>query len=158
MKTRFILNPCSGKNRRRPWPCHPPGFCSDEPLDALIVFTERPGHATELAREALADGCERIVAWAGTHSQRDARRSSAPLPLSPSCLAPAMGWRFILGLPTQPRRALALLADPTARVVAIDTGIAEGHPSSMPWPRFDAEISRRSTPARRGSPRTRTPC
>ncbi|MFA5058773.1 MAG: diacylglycerol kinase family protein, partial [Opitutaceae bacterium] len=62
------------------------------------------------------------------------------------------GLALHLGLPTRPRRALALLADPTARIVAIDTGTANGHSffNAMGLG-FDAEISRRfNRLARRG--------
>jgi diacylglycerol kinase (ATP) len=64
------------------------------------------------------------------------------------------GLALHLGLPLRPRRALALLADPTARVVAIDTGTANGHPffNAMGLG-FDAEISRRfNRLTRRGLP------
>lgn len=54
------------------------------------------------------------------------------------------GLALHLGLPLRPRRALALLADPTARIVALDTGTANGRPffNAMGLG-FDAEISRR---------------
>jgi len=54
------------------------------------------------------------------------------------------GLALHLGVPPDPLRALALLADPGARVVPIDTGTANGHPffNAMGFG-FDAEISRR---------------
>lgn len=57
-----------------------------------------------------------------------------------------------LGVPAQPLRALALLVDPCARVVTIDTGVANGHPFfNAMGAGFDAEISRRfNRLARRG--------
>ncbi len=54
------------------------------------------------------------------------------------------GLALHLGVPAQPRRALALLVDPSARVVNIDTGIANGHPFfNAMGAGFAAEISRR---------------
>ncbi len=62
------------------------------------------------------------------------------------------GLALHLGVPAQPRRALALLVDPSARVVNIDTGTANGHPFfNAMGAGFDAEISRRfNRLARRG--------
>ena len=147
MKTRFIFNPCSGKNSRRPWLASAlQTFVAAHHLDALIVFTERPGHATELAREALADGCERIVAVGGDGTINETAKAlvGCPAALALVPCGSGNGLALHLGLPTQPQRALALLADPSARVVAIDTGIADGHPffNAMGLG-FDAEISRR---------------
>jgi diacylglycerol kinase family enzyme len=66
MKTRFIFNPCSGRNLRHPWLVSAlQAFIAAQGIDASIVFTERPGHATELAQAALDDGCQRIVAVGG---------------------------------------------------------------------------------------------
>ena len=54
MKIRFIFNPCSGKNRRRPWLVPViREFIATHRLDAEVFPTVRPGHATQLAREAL---------------------------------------------------------------------------------------------------------
>jgi YegS/Rv2252/BmrU family lipid kinase len=157
MKTQFIYNPCSGKNRRRPWlvsALH--AYIAQHHLDASIVFTERTGHATQLAHAALAEGCERIVAVGGDGTMNETAQA---LVASPAALAlvpcgSGNGLALYLGLPTQPLRALALLADPAARVVAIDTGIADGHPffNAMGLG-FDAEISRRfNRLTRRGLP------
>ena len=53
MKTRFIFNPCSGRNRRRPALADAiRGYIAARSLDAEFTMTEGPGHATVLAREA----------------------------------------------------------------------------------------------------------
>jgi YegS/Rv2252/BmrU family lipid kinase len=146
MKTRFILNPCSGKNHRLPWLA--PAirtFIAEHRLDAGLDFTERPGHATELARRALADGCERVVAVGGDGTMNEVAQALVDTPAA-LALVPCgsgNGLALHLGLPTRPRRALALLADPTARVAVIDTGVANGHPFfNVMGLGFDAEISR----------------
>jgi YegS/Rv2252/BmrU family lipid kinase len=147
MKTRFIFNPCSGRNRRRPrLSADLQAFVAAQQLDAAIVFTECPGHATELARAALADGCERIVAVGGDGTMNEIAQAlvGSPAALALVPCGSGNGLALHLGLPTQPRRSLALLADATARVVAIDTGTANGHPffNAMGLG-FDAEISLR---------------
>ena len=147
MKTRFIFNPCSGKNRRNPWLVPAiRAFIAQHRLDADLVFTSHPGHATALARAALADRCERVVAVGGDGTMNEVAQAlvgaSAALAIVPC--GSGNGLALHLGLPTQPRRALALLADATARIAAIDTGTANGHPffNAMGLG-FDAEISRR---------------
>jgi YegS/Rv2252/BmrU family lipid kinase len=157
MKTRFIFNPCSGRNRRRPrLAADLQAFVAAQQLEAAIVFTECPGHATELARAALADGCERIVAVGGDGTMNEIAQAlvGSPAALALVPCGSGNGLALHLGLPTQPRRSLALLADATARVVAIDTGTANGHPffNAMGLG-FDAEISLRfNRLTRRGLP------
>ena len=66
MKARFIFNPSSGRNRNNPHlRDRAARFISDQGLDATIATTERPRHATELARQAVADGCDLVVAIGG---------------------------------------------------------------------------------------------
>ncbi|HTZ21133.1 MAG TPA: diacylglycerol kinase family protein [Opitutaceae bacterium] len=155
MKTCFIFNPCSGKNRRRPWlvPIIRE-FIATHRLAAEVIPTVRPGHATELAREALAAGCERVVAVGGDGTMNEVAQAliGAPAALGLVPCGSGNGLALHLGIPTNPRAALGLLADPRARVVAIDTGTANGHPfCNAMGIGFDAEISRRfNRLARRG--------
>ena len=66
MKARFIFNPHSGSNRRNPYlRDRATAFIKERGLDATLVSTERPRHATELARQAVADGCGLVVAIGG---------------------------------------------------------------------------------------------
>jgi YegS/Rv2252/BmrU family lipid kinase len=155
MKIRFIFNPCSGKNRRRPWLVPViREFIATHRLDAGVVPTERPGHATQLAREALAVGCERVVAVGGDGTMNEVAQAliGAPAALGLVPCGSGNGLALHLGIPTNPRAALRLLADPRAQVVAIDTGTANGHPfCNAMGVGFDAEISRRfNRLARRG--------
>ena len=147
MKTRYIFNPCSGKNRRNPWLVPTiQAFIAREQLDADLVFTTGPGHATELTRHALDQGCERVVAVGGDGTMNEVAQALVGTPAALALLpcGSGNGLALHLGLPTRPRRALALLADRSSRTVAIDTGTANGHPffNAMGLG-FDAEISRR---------------
>lgn len=66
LKARFIFNPCSGRNRRNPYlRDRAAAFIKQRGLDATVVDTERPRHATELAAQAVAEGCELVVAIGG---------------------------------------------------------------------------------------------
>ena len=157
MKTRFILNPCAGRNRRsqRLGPAIRE-FIAAHRLDADLVFTERPGHASELARSALRAGCARVVAVGGDGTINEVAQAlvgtAAALAIVPA--GSGNGLALHLRLPTRPPLALALLTDATARVVAIDTGTANGHPFfNATGLGFDAEISRRvNRLTRRGLP------
>jgi len=155
MKIRFIVNPCSGRNARRPWLANfIREFITARSLDAGLVTTTGPRHATELAQAALADGCDRVVAVGGDGTMNEIAQallhSPAALGLVPC--GSGNGLALHLGIPSGLRDALALAADETARVAAIDTGTANGHPffNAMGCG-FDAEISRRfNRLARRG--------
>ncbi len=147
MKTRFIFNPHSGKNRRNPnlVPAIRT-FIADQSLDATIVSTEAPGHATELARAAVAEGCSRVVAVGGDGTMNEVAQAligtSAALGLIPC--GSGNGLALHLNIPTEPQRALRLLADEHRRVAVIDTGSANGHSfCNAMGLGFDAEISRR---------------
>ena len=157
MKVRFILNPCSGRNARRPWLA---GFIREfiatRGLDATLVETARPGHATELARAAVADGCDRVIAVGGDGTMNETAqallRSPAALALVPC--GSGNGLARHLHIPTGLRTALALAVDPAARVAAIDTGTVDGRPFfNAMGSGFDAEVSRRfNRLTRRGLP------
>jgi len=154
-KTRFILNPCSGRiHRHRRLVSAIRTFIARHGLDADLVFTGRRGQATDLARAAVADGCEQVVAVGGDGTMNEVAQAlvgaSAALALVPCGSGNGLAWH--LGVPAQPWRALALLVDPSARVVNIDTGTANGHPFfNAMGAGFDAEISRQfNRLARRG--------
>ena len=65
VKTRLIINPvaANGKTAGR-WPPIQE-LLQTQRLEFDYIFTERPGHATELARQAVAEGCTLIVAVGG---------------------------------------------------------------------------------------------
>ena len=137
MKTRFIFNPCSGHNRRRPGLDRSiREFISARSLDAEIVSTDAPGHATELAREAAQTGCEQVVAVGGDGTMNEVAQAllHTPAALALVPCGSGNGLALHLGLPLSPLGALSLIAGGGAvgRVAALDTGAADG------WPFFNA--------------------
>src|SRR6186713_1617577 len=104
MRLRFILNPRSGRNIRRPWLApHIRDFIATHRLNASLVVTLRPGHATELARCALVDGCDRVVAIGGDGTMNEVGQallnSRVALALVPC--GSGNGLALHLGLPTR---------------------------------------------------------
>jgi diacylglycerol kinase family enzyme len=140
MKTRFIVNPRSGRARRvlaavRAFAAH---------LGAEVVLTERPAHASELAAHALADGCERVVAVGGDGTMNEIARvltgTGAVLGLVPCGSGDGLGRH--LGIHGSLAHVFAVLRDGEPR--PIDTGVADGHPFfTVAGLGFEAEISAR---------------
>ena len=155
MKLRFILNPCSGRNRRRTWLApYIREFIAARGLDAELVATTHPGHATALAAAAVADGCERVVVVGGDGTMNEAAQAllDTPAALGLVPCGSGNGLARHLRLPTALPAALALAADPAACAVAIDTGTVDGRPfCNAMGCGFDAEVGRRfNRLARRG--------
>ena len=66
MRTTFIVNPAAGNGRSaRSWKKLASSAKQLFGDDALTVFTEKPGQATALCRNALTSGVERIIAVGG---------------------------------------------------------------------------------------------
>ncbi|MEO7597973.1 MAG: YegS/Rv2252/BmrU family lipid kinase, partial [Opitutus sp.] len=147
MKLRFILNPRSGRNRRRPWLApHIRKFIADHQLDATLVTTARAGHATSLAQAAVREGCDRVIAVGGDGTMNEVAQallhSSTALGLVPC--GSGNGLALHLGIPTRLDEALGLAAASSAVIAAIDTGSANGHPFfNAMGSGFDADISER---------------
>jgi len=58
---RILVNPAAAGGRLgREWPRLEPRL-REGGMDAPVIFTEAPGHATELAEEAVAGGVETVV-------------------------------------------------------------------------------------------------
>ena len=147
MKMCFILNPRSGHNVRRPWLAEfIREFIAARALDAELFTTEGPRHATELARAALDLGCTRVIAVGGDGTMNEIAQAllHTPAALGLVPCGSGNGLALHLRIPTRLRDALRLAADESARVAAIDTGMANGRPffNAMGCG-FDAEISRR---------------
>ena len=144
-RTCFIFNPHSGHNRRDPYLLESTrAFIAEHKLNATILPTERPRHATELARNAVTDGCELVVAIGGDGTLNEVATAlidtPATLGLIPCGSGNGLGRH--LGVPDPGNGAYRTLLD--GRIRTIDTGSANGHPffNAMGLG-FDAEISSR---------------
>jgi YegS/Rv2252/BmrU family lipid kinase len=144
-RARFIFNPRSGHNARNPWLLERArAFIAEHRLDAAVVPTERPLHATELARRALDEGCGLVVAIGGDGTMNEVAAAlvgtGATLGLIPCGSGNGLGRH--LGLPGPGKGAFRALLDGHSRV--IDTGLADGHPFfNATGLGFDAVLSAR---------------
>jgi len=143
MRIRIIFNPISGHvARNAKLRSYGEQFLRRHGLNGTIVDTTHPHHATELARKAIADGCDVVVAMGGDGTLNEVARavtdSPATLGLIPCGSGNGLGRH--LGLPNDGRRALEVLRG--GRVRIIDTGLANGFPFfNVMGVGFDAEIS-----------------
>jgi YegS/Rv2252/BmrU family lipid kinase len=64
-KIRFIINPVSGTRSKKHVQELIPQVLKEKRWEVEVVHTERAGHATELAREAVEQGCYAVVAVGG---------------------------------------------------------------------------------------------
>jgi diacylglycerol kinase (ATP) len=155
MKLRFVFNPRSGRQRRNASVLPMlRNFISARALDADVVCTEGPGHATEIARDAVAAGCLRIVAVGGDGTVNEVAQAliHTPAALGLVPCGSGNGLALHLGLPTTLSDALELATGTSGRVAELDTGIVNGLPfvNAMGLG-LDAEVSRRfNRLARRG--------
>ena len=144
-KARFIFNPCSGHNARNPYLLeHTREFIADHQLNANVVLTERPRHATELAKRAIGEGCQLVVAIGGDGTLNEVASAlvgtETALGLIPCGSGNGLGRH--LGIPGPGKGAFRTLLNGEPR--AIDTGSVNGIPFfNAMGIGFDAEISHR---------------
>ena len=140
MKTRFIVNPGSGRAAR----ALPAVRAFAEARMASLVVTERPGHARDLAARALDDNCKLIVAVGGDGTINEVASvvtdSGAVLGLVPCGSGDGLG--RTLGVHGSIDHALRILADGRPR--DLDTGLADGRPFFVAAGiGFEAEVAAR---------------
>ena len=129
VKARFIFNPHSGSNRRNP---HLRGraqeFIKEHGWDASVVATERPRHATDLARQAVEEGCTLVVAIGGDGTMNEV---ASALVDTPACfgLIPCGSGNGLgrhLGIRRPGRGAFRTLLE--GKPLMIDTGMVNRDP------------------------------
>lgn len=129
MKARFIFNPHSGSNRRNPYLRErAQAFIKERGLDATVVSTERPRHATDLAKQAVDDGCNLVVAIGGDGTMNEVAAALVDSPavfgLVPCGSGNGLGRH--LGIHKAGSGAFRTLIEGTP--LAIDTGFINGFP------------------------------
>ena len=144
-KLRFIFNPRSGGNVKNPRLLERvPSFIHDHAPCDHLVLSERPQHATELARRAVDDGCDVVVAIGGDVSLNEVAVALIDTPTVLGLIPCGSGNGLCrhLGILGPGRDAFRTLLEGEIRV--IDTGLADGHPFiNAMGVGFDAEIAHR---------------
>lgn len=152
---RFILNPRSGYVMRKPDLLERIRRLIDEhDLDAEVAPTAHPGHARELARRAVDDGCTLVVAVGGdgTINEVAATLKDTPAVLGLLPCGSGNGLGRHLGIRAADDLAFHTLLN--GQVRTIDSGTVNGLPffNTMGLG-FDVEIARRFNQlSRRGLP------
>lgn len=154
MKIRFIFNPRSGHNSRRPvWLDYTRAFVREHQLDAEVVLTEGPRHATALSQSAVAQGCEMVVAIGGDGTLNEVATGliGTPCVLGLVPCGSGNGLGRHLGIPRAGPAAFHTLL--TGRIRTIDTGLADGHVFvNAMGVGFDAEVGARVNALTRRGP------
>jgi YegS/Rv2252/BmrU family lipid kinase len=126
VKVRAILNPRAGVAAHRTREAVErgrPGWS-----DYAVYLTRAPGHATDLAREAVASGADVVLAVGGDGTVNEVARgligSATAIGIVP--VGSGNGLARALRLPLQPARALAALE--RGEVRAMDVGRLNGRP------------------------------
>ena len=127
LKVRFIFNPYSGSNRRNPHlRDRAIEFIAQHRLDGTVVSTERPRHATELAAQAVAEGCALVVAIGGDGTMNEVATALVGTPavfgLIPCGSGNGLGRH--LGIHQAGHGAFRTLLE--GQPQAIDTGLVNG--------------------------------
>lgn len=134
VKTRLIINPvaANGKTAGR-WPPIQE-LLQTQRLEFDYIFTERPGHATELARQAVAEGCTLIVAVGGEGTLNEvvnglvSSEGTVPPSVVLGIIPSGTGTDFVrtLGIPRDCLQACQCLL--RAETMAVDLGEVEYAP------------------------------
>lgn len=130
LKIRFIINPRSGRRQRGA--AYRPAierFIASHARHGDVVITNAAGHATELAREAVAAGYTHVVCVGGDGTVNEVARALVGTPVVLALMPSGSGNGLArhLGVPVSLSGALGLLLSESAKITAIDTGSANGH-------------------------------
>ncbi|MBM3403428.1 MAG: diacylglycerol kinase family lipid kinase [Bacteroidetes bacterium] len=153
-KTRivFIINPFSGIRKRRKVENVIMSHLDFTKYAPEMAYTERPGHATEICREAIEKGAGMVVAVGGDGSVNEVAKALAntdiPLGIIPS--GSGNGLAHHLHIPLSIRKAIHVLN--RRHIITIDTAtFGENLFFSVAGVGFDAHVAKRySQVSRRG--------
>ncbi|WKN42630.1 diacylglycerol/lipid kinase family protein [Tunicatimonas pelagia] len=139
----FIINPISGVGKQKDIPSLLKQHLDMRRFEYDVVFTEYPGHATEIA-EAYRDQVEYVIAVGGDGTINETARallgSEAVLGIIP--LGSGNGFARHLNISTNPTRAIKQLNQ--SQESLLDVGFLNGHPFfNVSGTGFDALISKR---------------
>ena len=156
-KTRllYIVNPISGTNRKRDFAAIADSYTDKNRFDFQTVYTERAGHASELARQAAAEGIDIVAAVGGDGTVNEIAASLVQTPTALAIVPSGSGNGLArhLRLPMDMPRAIEVINK--AEIHALDYGTLNGHPFFCTCGMgFDAFISYKFAGAGKRGPMT----
>jgi diacylglycerol kinase (ATP) len=142
-KIAFIVNPISGGRNKSGFEEMVRKSLDLNNYDPIVSYTEKPGHACDLAKQALEQNIKKIIAVGGDGTVNEVAKtilnSEAALGIIP--FGSGNGLARHMGIPVNPSKAIARLN--TASVKTNDAGMINGMPffctSGMG---FDAHIGK----------------
>ena len=154
-KTRllYIVNPISGTNRKRDFAAIADAYTDKNRFGFQTVYTERAGHASELARQAAAEGIDIVTAVGGDGTVNEIAASLVQTPTALAIVPSGSGNGLArhLQLPMDMPRAIEVINK--AEIHALDYGTLNGHPFFCTCGLgFDALISLKFAEAGRRGP------
>lgn len=140
----FVINPISGGRKKDGFERRARNQFAKMNVDLAFAYTEHPGHAHELALEAVRNNVHIVVAVGGDGTINEVASAlygtEVALGIIPE--GSGNGLALYLGIPLNERAALRRLSK--FETTTIDTGIIEGHPFfNMAGIGFDAKVSDR---------------
>lgn len=141
-KVLFIINPVSGGKNKRNFPKLADKHLDKENFEADFIFTERAGHAFEIASEAVKEQIPVVVAVGGDGTINEvasaAGNSSTKMGIIP--FGSGNGLALSLNISLNPAKALERINK--LQSLTIDTAVLNGHKFfNMAGVGFDANIS-----------------
>ncbi|MBI5914461.1 MAG: YegS/Rv2252/BmrU family lipid kinase [Bacteroidetes bacterium] len=144
-KIRFIANPLSGaRYRRRNLPALIADNLDPDQFDYELCFTQYAGHAVELAKEGVQNGCHLVVACGGDGSVNEisSQLIGTDTVLGVLPCGSGNGFAMHLGLGRNVARAIRHLNN--GRPVTVDSCTANGrHFVNLAGVGFDAVVAKR---------------
>jgi len=141
-KISFIINPISGTRKKDSWPEIIRQTIDESRFDIRIFFTERAGHASELARKQVKKGISCIVAVGGNGTVNEVAVAVRDTPAAMGIVPCGSGNGLArhLQIPLKFTDALKLINEAT--VTSIDYGLVDDKPFFCTFGAgFDARIS-----------------
>jgi diacylglycerol kinase (ATP) len=127
-RVRFIINPHSGVRKRINLENLIAQELDTAQFDYHITYTEYAGHATELAAEAVSEGCDIVVAVGGDGSVNEVAKSLIDTNTVLGILPAGSGNGFAMHLGWGRDIAAVLRRFSAAKIETIDTGLMNDRP------------------------------
>ncbi|HDR88354.1 MAG TPA: diacylglycerol kinase family lipid kinase [Bacteroidetes bacterium] len=128
MKVFFVVNPAAGTSSKRNLPGLIKNYLDPGRFDPVVRFTEKPGHAREIAKEGVEQGVPLIYAVGGDGTVNEVAGAliNTPAVLGILPMGSGNGLARHFRLPLMVRRSLKLLEK--GKVVTMDYGMVNKIP------------------------------